>query len=486
MSRLTKQLPVLLILVFLGFLYLRTIAPGLTWAFDGADGGDLVTAVATGGVPHPSGYPAYLLIASLFIKIPLGSLAFRTNLLSVFFTIATAFMIYTIVRELGNTIFSASIASLVFGTFPLVWSQAIITEVYALNAFFISLILYFFIKRFSNPLMDLAWGCLAGLGIGNHLTIAFTLPLMFVGPPGPAEIEGVSIKRSIFRYIRVIAIRLLGLCLGLCVYLVIPIRAATEAPINWGNAKDLNGLFWLVTGKMYWGRMNDFSFAYLLKGTQAWSHFMFEQLGIYGILLVFIVLALLFSRSRFYLATGWLILIYSIFSILYYSPDSYIYLIPALLAISVWMGLSAEWVAERFSSRALRWKPLFEFILLGLILIHGFLEIPKMDLSADHAVDKYAKTILNSAPTKAILFSEGDEATFALWYYVYAYHQRPDMAIISNDLLSEPWYQAVLKYTYPDLVVGEDPQEQDIILDNPTRPACQLGSDLQATLSCSP
>jgi hypothetical protein len=486
MSRVAKQLPIFLILIFLGFLYLRTMAPGLTWAFDGADGGDLVTAVATGGVPHPSGYPTYLLLASLFIKIPLGSLAYRTNLLSVVCTLAAAFMIYKIVRGLGQPVFSASVAGLAFGTFPLVWSQAIITEVYALNALLIALILYFFIKRFSHPLMDLTWGCVAGLGLGNHLTIALALPLMFIDGTSIAEIKADSGKRSMLHYIRVIALRLVGVCLGLCVYLSIPLRAGTEAPINWGNAINWDDLLWLVTGKMYWGRLNDFSLAYLLKGTQAWSYYLYEQLGIYGILLVFIVLAILFRRSRFYLASGWLVLIYSVFSILYYSPDSYVYLIPVLMAISIWMGLSSEWVAERLAAGSLRFKPYIEFIILGLILTHGFLEIPKMDLSADHVADRYAQTNLDLAPAKAILLSEGDEATFALWYHHFAYHQRPDISVVSSDLLSEGWYQDVLKYTYPDLVVGADAQEGDIIRDNPTRPVCRLGADLQAAPSCSP
>ena len=37
--------------------YLRTLAPGITWANDGYDSGDLITAAVTGGVAHPTGYP---------------------------------------------------------------------------------------------------------------------------------------------------------------------------------------------------------------------------------------------------------------------------------------------------------------------------------------------------------------------------------------------------------------------------------------------
>lgn len=327
MTCLKKYVPPLLILFLLAFLYLRTMAPGLTWAFDGADGGDLVTAAVTGGVPHPSGYPTYLLIAGLFLKIPVGSLAYRTNLLSGFCTVLTALMIYKIMRSLDQTIFSASVASLVFGTFPLVWSQAIITEVYALNALFVTFLLYFYIIRVSHPLSDYIWGIVAGLSLGNHMTILFMLPLMFVHKTQPveAQVDRVLKEQSSFSYIRIMARRLAGLCLGLSVYFLIPIRAGAKSPINWGNAINWDGLIWLVSGKMYWGRLNDLNGNYLKTGIQAWSHFLFGQLGIYGILFVFIVLAVLFKRSRVYLASGWLVLTYSTFSILYYSPD-FIYL----------------------------------------------------------------------------------------------------------------------------------------------------------------
>ena len=50
-------------------LYARTLAPGLTWAHHGADGGDLLAAALTHGVPHPSGYPAYQLLLVSGLKL---------------------------------------------------------------------------------------------------------------------------------------------------------------------------------------------------------------------------------------------------------------------------------------------------------------------------------------------------------------------------------------------------------------------------------
>ena len=62
--------------------YLATLAPGLTNANFGTDGGDLIAAARTLGVPHPSGYPTYTLLAWLFTQLPIGVIAYRVNLLS--------------------------------------------------------------------------------------------------------------------------------------------------------------------------------------------------------------------------------------------------------------------------------------------------------------------------------------------------------------------------------------------------------------------
>src|SRR4051794_18868150 len=44
------------------WLYWMSAAPALTWAHDGADGGDLMAAAVVNGVPHPAGYPLYTLL----------------------------------------------------------------------------------------------------------------------------------------------------------------------------------------------------------------------------------------------------------------------------------------------------------------------------------------------------------------------------------------------------------------------------------------
>lgn len=530
MNRFIRFLPPALVALFLGALYFRTLAPGLTWAFDGADGGDLVTAAATGGIPHPTGYPAYLAVASAFLKIPFGSLAFRTNLLSAMSAILAALVIYKIVLSLDGNIFSASIASLSFGTFPLVWSQAIITEVNAVNALGCALIIYCLVACKSSPRMGgLIGGLVSGLGMGIHMTSVFLLPLIFVNPQSRSLENGIGKTQAhSLSYRKLLLQRVIGFFLGLNIYWLIPLRARAQSPVNWGEAVDLRGFLWLVTGQMYRGRLERFDGDYLWRGLQAWGHVMLEQLGAVGLILIFLALSLLFKRSRLYLATAWVFLAYSAFAILYYSPDSYVYLLPALMSVSVWMGLASGWVAEKIpwktitrlsavtkqvrhceegvlpdeaipsSSRGLLrsarndgstvekiFKMLVMAGLAGYFVIQAIYLLPRMDLSTDRAAEQYAQAILASAPPDAIIISTGDEATFSLWYFHYAYGQRRDIAVVNSGLMSLPWYHRVLKSAYPDLLVPDMPWAEGIILANNRRPICRAGPGLQPQIECS-
>ena len=71
---------ILLVFPLLVITYLLTLPPSLTWAHYGADGGDLVTAVVRGRLPHPPGFPTYLLLGTLFVRLPWGDPAWRLNL----------------------------------------------------------------------------------------------------------------------------------------------------------------------------------------------------------------------------------------------------------------------------------------------------------------------------------------------------------------------------------------------------------------------
>ena len=72
--------------VFCFLLYLATLAPTVTFE----DSGELITAAYGLGVAHPPGYPIFCIVGKAFSMLPVGSVAWRLNLMSAFFTAASA------------------------------------------------------------------------------------------------------------------------------------------------------------------------------------------------------------------------------------------------------------------------------------------------------------------------------------------------------------------------------------------------------------
>ena len=123
-------------------LYLSTAAPSLTWAHSGSDGGDLISAALTNGVAHPPGYPTYVTIGQWVARVPFGDMAYRFTVLSaVSMALAAGFTTLSILA-LSRRPPVAILAGLFFATAPMVWGQATITEVHALNAAFVATIVY--------------------------------------------------------------------------------------------------------------------------------------------------------------------------------------------------------------------------------------------------------------------------------------------------------------------------------------------------------
>ncbi|MFH1184034.1 MAG: DUF2723 domain-containing protein [Chloroflexota bacterium] len=486
-SRPVRRSPAVFISIFLSLLYLRTMAPGLTWAFDGADGGDLIAAAATGGVPHPTGYPTYLLLASALLQLPFGPVAFRTNLLSLAATVLAAWVLYALVQEATRSVLAAALASIVFGTSPLVWSQAIITEVYALQALLTVLFLGLLLASRPRRSIELALGLVAGLSIGNHLMGALLLPLLLLRPesPGPAAVSNAARPTLVpVSLIKVYLERLLGLGAGLAIYLVIPLRASSHSPVNWGNVNSPQTLFSFVTGQMYWGRLQQSTAAYLISGARSWADFMSEQLTVAGLLLATLGLIVLFRHGILHIVTIWMAISSSFLAIIYRAPDSYVYLIPVVISCSIWIGLGSRWPAELPSGRLEYGGAAATYLILGFFLLRGVLAVPRMDLSSDRRAEDFGRAVLASAPDNAILVAQGDEATFTLWYFHYALHQRPDVSVVSRDLLTQPWYLDVLRYSYADLDVPMEFSTSALGRANPGRTVCTVALILPPRLDC--
>jgi hypothetical protein len=478
--------------------YLTTMAPGLTWANGGSDGGDLIAAAATGGIAHPTGYPTYLLIARLFQLLPIGALAFRTNLMSALFTISAALLVYVVVQRAIETatwvarVGGSMVAGLAFGLAPIVWSQAIITEVYGLGVFFVALLLYLL-----TPATPWSWrraavaGLVQGLAVGNQMIAALMIPATLVcitltsqrQPETPASGDSSSRWRVNWR---TLAASCLGLIVGLMIYLILPLRAASHPPVNWGDPVAPDGFAWLVSGKLYQNQLIHVDLAGSLAHLQSWASLTLQAFGILGLIAGLTGLIFFFHPSRLQFLTIWIAVAYTAFAIQYEVVDSFVYLLPTFLAFAVWIGLG---VGEAVQVLA-RLRPGLDWILglacVGYLVFLGAVRFPQVDVSHDLRAERFGQYVMTNAPQNAILFARTDRVVFSLWYFHYALRTRPDLAVTANDLLPFDWYRENLSHVYPDLVLpapSNDPWLLSVRQANPTRPACYL-YDPTTPLNC--
>jgi hypothetical protein len=498
-NRFRKYLPPGILVISLTLIYFMTLAPGLTWANQGPDGGDLITAAATGGVAHPTGYPVYLLLARFFQLLPIGSLAFRTNLMSAVVTVIAALLVYDLVTRFlststGDQKWLAGLASaFAFGLSPLIWSQAVITEVYALHALFVTLVLYLssadLSGRFDQKGLDRLLGFTLGLAVGNHVTSILLLPILLIsiffrrqyltGEVSLAEQQKPDIN-SLLR-------RLTWLGMGLLVYISLPLRALSQPPVNWGNPLTLDGFGWLVSGKLYQDQLFALKLSSVWPQVQAVAALLVEQFGIPGLVIGLVGLVVFYRSSRLYRATIWIFFAFIAFAIIYATYDSYMYLIPAFLCFAIWIGLGVGGLLDIFVQRFRQIGIVVGLIFILYLFILAGNHWHQVDASHDLRAESFGKEVLALAPANAIVFAKGDKAIFVLWYFHYALHNRPDLAIVATDLLHFDWYQKTLHTNYPNLALpGPFPFATTVTEANPEHPVCFIEYIQSTDIYCLP
>ena len=469
-------------LIGMGFLlmYASMLPEQPTSANFGSDGGDLAAAVLTGGIPHPTGYPVYLLLGRLFVVLPFSTPYARLALFSAVAGALAAALTFAWVWSIsghgrsGANWLAALGAALAWGSAPLVWSQAVIVEVHTLQALFVLAWLAWVHLLLGGsagrPAHLLGCAFLGGLSLGNHLTILLLLPVLGL-------VLLLAAQRGISR--RLLLGQAVALAAGSLIYLVLPWQARAWPPVNWGNPQSLAGLWWLISAEPYRGLVFGISRAeWLLRGLE-WGRQLFSQFGVVGVALGGVGLVRgtgLRLQTRLLLV--WLFAAATVFSLGYNTPDAQVYLIPAYLVFAIWFG----------QGLALVWRLVWRGVRVGQALaLAALLLLVGRTLPTRAAVDPRSSTgqaeftaeLLNQAPVGAFVVTSGDEDSFPLWYAHYGLGQRSDLRVVVQPLTQFRWYQETLLKTYPDLQAPLLAERSDggwadeLLALNPAHPVCR-------------
>lgn len=433
--------------------YLLTLGPGLTFANYGTDGGDLIAAARTLGVPHPSGYPTYTLLAWLFTHLPVGVIAYRVNLFS---AVCAAIAVGLVLRASqvetpaqGQSLLITTATSLILAYSSLFWSQAVISEVYALLALFSAVLLLLLIRWRAGGRGWLL--CLAaftlGLGLGNHLTLVFVLPAAFIL---------LWPERRRWFCPRILLPGMALFVLGLSVYLYLPLAAQHRPPVNWGNPQTWRGFLWVVTGKQYQVFAFGLEPAAMPGRLLSWAGILGDQFGWWGLAIALVGAWSWWQRDRRFalFALAWMLLV-AVYAFLYDTGDSHVYLIPAVMLMALWWGEGVRRLLSLVQAQRKEW---LRWALVGVLLL------PLMSLALhwravrpddDWQAHAFVYQVVDAVGPQSVIVVRADGPTFALWYGFYAEELRSDIAVVNGPLLAYYWYRDNMRHLYPYLILNE-------------------------------
>ncbi len=463
--------------------YIATLAPSLTFENNGADGGDLIAAARTLGVPHPTGYPTYTLLAWLMSHLPLGTIAYRVNLLSALCAALSVGLLCRTAQHLwadvdhGQVLSVATALALAFSS--LLWSQAVISEVYTLLVLFAAIMLWLLVRWQRGGSDRLLWlaGLILGLGLGNHLTLVFVLPAVLVGL--------WTERRRWFR--ASVLLPAAGLCVaGLSIYAYLPLAAAHHPPVNWGNPRTWKQFLWVVTARQYQAFVFGLPSEAIPSRIAQWAALLGEQFGWWGLVLILAGAWAWWRRERRFVLAGlaWMLPL-GTYAFFYDTGDSHIYLLPLALVLALGWGEGARYLLRVAEG----WRPAGQRLFLALLLLLPLASLAfhwqAVDLSGDWTAYAYVYQALDGVAPEGLVVVRGDRPTFAMWYALYAEGQRPDVAVVSGPLLAFVWYRDHVRRLYPQTTIPV-PGEGEVTVDDMIRELIAANMGLRPVYATDP
>ena len=419
------------IAAFVFVLYVLTLAPTILpyGSPDLLDVPMLQMQACVLGMTHPTGYPSYLMLTHLFTYLPFGDCAYRTNLASAVYAAVAASAVYWAGYLLSRRVVAAAAAALAFGTGVTLWSQAVIAEVYTLNALFIALSLLALLlwrgSRGDRYLLLFAF--LAGLSLTDHLTSGLLLPagVLFVALVDRRKLSDAKL-----------ALKGLGVfLLGLLPYLYLPLRSAMDPPFEANNPTNFERFWYVVSGGNLTGGFFAFGPAELPgRLSFYWGHLLDNlHWGLLAAAAVGFAALLLWDRPAAGLL-GFLYLGWVFYSIENDIPDIEVYFVPTYLVLALAAAAGLGLLLAEAEDLLARFPGLPRGVVL-VTLCASLVLLPLLDARDsyarnDRSDDQGGREVIEdvaqgAAPNATILHHRSQ-----LWYMVLVEERRQDLTLV--------------------------------------------------------
>ncbi len=423
-------------------LYALTLMPGLGFW----DTAEFQTIGPVLGIAHPTGYPAYTLLAwfASVVLQPFGNEALRANLLSAILVAGACGVVGAGVARLTRRVLVGVGAGLGLAVTTEAWAVGLHADPHALHFLLAGVLLTLLVvwsERQRQSLPADRWLIIAaavyGLSLANH---ALTLLLA----PGIALFV-LATYPSILSRPRLIATCIAAMALTtIALYAYLPIRSAMNPPLDYANPQTWEGFRYVVFGEQFRG-----TFQALPGPLDAIRQIVSETFGQLGLLAVLAPIGIVLGglrRPQLVLMLGTWFVVNWIFALGYVNADIGRYYLVPLMATAMLGGLGAGELLDLATrllprSQDLR-TSLAARLVVGaavvLLIVPPLAAIPARYRAIDESHDTSARTWLaamNSVlPQGAVVISWWSYST-PLWYAQYIEHWRPDVTVIDDRTL---------------------------------------------------
>lgn len=435
-------------------MYCTTLGPTVT----GEDSGELVTAAYTMGIAHPPGYPLWCILAKLFTLVPIGSVAWRVNLMSAVFASFTVGLVCLIGIYVTRNRIASVAGAFAFAFSREFWEQSVIAEVYSLNVFFVALCMFLLMRwkearetnsthgvetvryKFSHDNRFLyAFAFSLGLSLGNHNTMVVLAPVFTAFVLYFDRHPWLQWKRN--------AMAALLAVLPLTIYAYLPIRSAANPAMDWGNPETWQNFVDVVTRRQYTFMFteNPRSIGLFLRQCWVFATQYYQEFTPWLAWAPIVGAFVLWRRSRY--ATVLLIstaaaVLFSVILVNNFSIEreaiwvNNVFWIPVYMIASVMIAATVDTFMR--AKATARWQRLIGAI-MALIIVLSLLawNWRQNDKSEYYFARDFAANVFKTMEPNAIYFPTADHATFPCIYLQAVEGVRPDITIAN-------------KYGYPE------------------------------------
>lgn len=345
-------------------LYVVTLAPTVIWGDDAT----FQLAAVRGDLHASAGsHPAWVALAHLFTKLPIGELAYRVNLAAAFSAALAIGFLFVLLRSLRISYFASIVGSLSLAISHTFWAHAVRPETYALTIATLGLLVWAGLQWYQRGqgrdlvLVGIAWG----LALTTHVFVLLYVPAfiwLFLTQPRRLTRRNLVILGGTM----LLALTPLGWLLW---------RDSQAQNMNIGET--LQWALFTFDGYDFAGQMFHRAGSNLV--TDAWQWAVFLGYQFVGPALILGVLGFWRSwRSLPRNLSVFIVLLYLVpaaFAFSYQVGDRYVFFLPSYLVFAIWIALGADQMIVQLRQGKITHKA-YAMLQVGLLI--SILVIPTL------------------------------------------------------------------------------------------------------------